>query len=253
MLLPGSYISILNLTNVYKPDFKVSKLKSLIIIIGLLFSFSFVGFMGLFLVIISISRLFFKFSFKKKAILYSFLIIIFFAYSQTSLINKLDSTVNQAGMIGEIDAYKYTSSDNTAFSLISNLIVAGNSLKKSYLMGTGINTHKNTYDETIYNTFNFGQFEIELNKKDAGSLIIRLFSEFGVLGFLIFVLILFSFKIKDSDTHNIFVIMNNLSLVMILAFSLRNGGYLTIFLNVFCALYYYSYTEFKNKNQFNLK
>lgn len=251
ILLPGSYIALLNLSNVYKSEFKVSKKKSIIIILGLLFSFSFVGFIGLFIIIFSISRVYFKYSFKKKVIIYSFLMILFFAYSQTSLINKLDSTVNQAGMISEIDTYKYTSSDNTAFSLISNLIVAGNSLKKSYLMGTGINTHKNTYDETIYNNFNFGQFEIELNKKDAGSLIIRLFSEFGVFGFFIFIFILLSYKIKNSDSRNIFVLMNNLSLVMILSFSLRNGGYLTIFLNVFCALYYYSYKEFINKFNFN--
>ena len=90
--------------------------------------------------------------------------------------------------------------------------------------------------------------EIELNKKDAGSLIIRLFSEFGIIGFLSFLFFLIKFKIKQFKVDNIYCLMNILSLTMIIAFSLRNGGYLSIFLNLFCALYFYSYREFNKTN-----
>jgi hypothetical protein len=141
---------------------------------------------------------------------------------------------------GAVD-YEYTTSDLTGFALVSNILVANEGVKKSHYLGTGLNTHKDTYESTIYSQFSISQVLVEVNKQDAGSLFIRLPSEFGIPGIFAFLLFLYHYKIGKRVKSSPIKTINLMSLVVLISYSARNGGYLLVQLWFFAALFYYTY------------
>lgn len=247
MILPGVYLSIVNLLGIDTHAKGYSKKSSVFIILGFLLSFSIVGYFGLLLCLLSI------FSNKSKGkLLLKILAIVLFGIviaiiSQTTLSTKVSSLPQMIS--GAVD-YEYTSSDLTGFALVSNLVVAKQGLMESGFMGTGFNSHKDTYASKIYNIFSMEQVIMELNSADAGSLFIRILSEFGLPGILVFVYLLLRYHTKKSAAATRFRTINSMSLVMIISYSARNGGYISVFLILFAALYYYTYLMDNNAHKY---
>lgn len=245
-LLPSVYISILHLTNKFEYTLLMSKYKAVFLVLGMVFTFSIVGYISM---IICLTSVFLKrdqvkkYNFRKYLIAFSFTTILLLLILSSPLSNKFTSLFNQS--ISQSD-YNYTTSDLTGFALVSNTLVASKSLVSTYFLGSGFNSHSKNYDLYIGHNFTDKQIIMELNKEDAGSLYLRILSELGFPGLILFFSFLYKFKIKPNvlPKQSIYKFVNTLSLLMILCYCLRQGSYLSVFFLFFSSLYYYSYIEF---------
>lgn len=238
ILIPGVYISLLVITGKSQVIGVVSKLNAYIIIAGLLLSFSLVGYFGLALCLFFIFFNQLKHHFFKKALIIIPVIGILILSAHSSIGYKFNSLLR---IIKDVRGYEYTTSDLSGWALVSNLEVAHEGLTRSYYMGTGLNTHEITYDNSIHDIFKPEQIIVEVNKKDAGSLFIRVLSEFGIPGFLGLIFFLIYYKIGKKFAPTPTKTINTLCLITLLTYCSRNGGYLSIFLILFAAIYYTSY------------
>jgi hypothetical protein len=248
LMLPGVYLILLKFSRV-KIDFFISRASAFLILIAFLLSFSIVGYFGFLLCVFNIFREDISKNFKNVILIIFVVLGMFFAvFTNPQLIYKLSSLVD---MSKDATGYEYTTSDATGFALVSNLIVAKYNLIGTNYMGSGIDTHQYAYDKIIYSQFPESSLMNLLNVRDGGSLLIRIPSEFGVFGCLLVVYFLYKHKIKlDLAIASEQMVLNNLAFIMIIAFSFRNGDYLSPFLWFFVSIYFYSY---KMKSVKNLK
>lgn len=81
-----------------------------------------------------------------------------------------------------------TTNSSSVFAIQSNSLVALHSMEEAPLLGNGITSHRVTYEATIGNLFDFVIDETwqGLNQNDAGSLLLLLLSETGLVGFTVF-------------------------------------------------------------------
>lgn len=242
VILPGVFMSLMIIMGQSSDIGLYDKKMAYTIILGFILSFSLVGYFGLFLCIIVLSKKS-RGNFGRIGILILAFAGLLFFISKTSVGSKISSIFE---IQKDVAGYEYQSSDLSAFALLSNIYVAKEALQKSNYLGTGINSHKETYDETIYKHFSTSQVIVELNRQDAGALFIRLISEFGFPGIIFFIFFLYRFKIKSNSSPSIVKSINSLSLVMLISYSVRNGGYLNIVFLLFFAMYYYSFIVNKN-------
>jgi hypothetical protein len=236
--LPGAFIALLVLTGKNSGIGTKSKAFAWIILVGFILSFSVVGYFGLMLCLISIFGNYLKGKMLPMIVVLLFFLGAVYFISQSNLMSKLTTL---PAMVSGASDYEYTSSDLTGFALVSNILVANEGVKKSHYLGTGLNTHKDTYDSTIYSQFSSSQVLVEVNKQDAGSLFIRLPSEFGIPGIFAFLLFLYHYKIGKRVKSSPIKTINLMSLVVLISYSARNGGYLLVQLWFFAALFYYTY------------
>lgn len=77
--------------------------------------------------------------------------------------------------------------NGTTISLYSNLMVAEENIKDNFLTGAGLGGHEETYFRFYKNSIFSLNYYYGLNAKSAHSLTIRVLSEFGLLGFILYV------------------------------------------------------------------
>jgi hypothetical protein len=152
-------------------------------------------------------------------------------------------------MISNVDSYEFTSNDLSGYALVTNLFIARSALEESNFFGKGFNTHKDSYDKYIFKIFSGSQVIMEgLNKEGAGSLFIRVVSEFGLPGICLFLFFMFHYWIKRDGNSTKLRNINNLSVIMLVTYSARNGEYLNLFFFLFLALTYYSHLMWTKTN-----
>lgn len=238
LLLPAVYISLHvltgtgNLFNIY------NKKAAIIILVGFIISFSIVGYFGLALCLFSIFRKKIKTNFLKTSLFLLIFIALFYLLLQSPIGGKVDSFISGTK---DITGKEYTSSDQTSFALLSNLMVAIEGLKISNFLGTGLNSHVITYDATLSKIFSLSQIPNELNKENAGSLFIRIPSELGLPGLAAFIWFLIRFKVKSRSIKSQNGAINSMCLVFLIMYCARTGHYLNLVFMFFLAMYYYSY------------
>lgn len=237
LLLPGVFIALLVLVGKGEPLGILNKKIASAILVGFVLSFSLVGYFGLLLCLISIFSSNLKGNTLQKVSIMLFIGGAFYFIAQTNLMSKVTTLPK---MFTNVSGFQYTSSDLTGFALASNMIVAREGLISSHYLGTGINTHQQTYDRVIYRLFSNSQVVMELNKENAGSMFIRLPSEFGLPGLLAFVFFLYRHRLGKKQKSALNYI-NSLCLVILISYSARNGSYLSTYLWLFLAIYYYTF------------
>ena len=114
--------------------------------------------------------------------------------------------------------------NETTFALKSNYLIAKNKMEDGYIFGTGIFTHEfyyYKYIDVIYES----HYQKYLNYSDAASIFIRLLSEFGILGILSYILIIFYIIkcYKKKDYINMFYMM------LFISQGMRLGDYTWLF------------------------
>lgn len=242
LMLPSIFLALLVIGK--KIDFIPNKKINLYLLFGSFFlSFSIVGYFLFILISIYIFKNVLKQNKKLKRNLIYIAIPLILIIVTSTIFNKIKTLPN---IISNANTYEYTTNDLSGFALISNFFVALNALVESNYIGKGINTHQVSYNKFIYNIFDISQVPMEgLNQKDAGSLYIRIISEYGLPGFFLFLFFLYRYFIKKSYYDVNLKLTNNMSIFMILSFAFRNGGYLDIFLHFFFAISYFTYINNK--------
>ena len=248
ILLPAVYISIYTLLDANHLFNRNSKTSARVILFGYIISFSLVGYFGIGVCLFIIFRKKIKISFLKISSLLLVFVLLLYFILQSSIGDKVYSFIS---VTKDITGSEYTSSDQSSFALLSNLLVADESLKRSNLMGTGLNSHMITYDTVISNIFSESQIVAELNREDAGSMFIRIISEFGLPGLILFIWFLYLYNVKGKSYISSNSAANNMCLVFLIMYCTRNGTYLNILFFFFLAMFYYTYKTSLKDNQPN--
>jgi len=241
LLLPAVYLAALVLVGRATPLRLRSRWIAAIVILGLLLSFSLLGYLGLTLVVLLIL---FAGRGKRKVGAFALGLALILglaslAFTQLPLFQtKLATFAIPLEATGD---YRFTGNDLSGFALISNAFVAKSALSNSYLLGTGLNTHEKNYERYLPSYFSSSQVLMNLNATDAGSLFIRVASEFGLPGLLLIAWFLFKYKLKTGAQISAYRAINDMCFIYLVMYGARTGSYLATSLWLFAALYYYSF------------
>lgn len=213
----------------------ISRKWSVIIILAYLSTFSSVGIIGIFLVIL---LLLINFGFFRYAIIFIPLAIFVFNYSYKNVgefQDRYDGTIEMF-TTGNYRSYQINGS---SFVLYNNYHVALENFKRNPFFGTGLGSHPTAFDK--YSLTNLeGAVDIDFNKMDANSMLLRLTSETGLYGvfiMLFFVVRCWVPKQRTKDTE--LWVMSSSVLIIILLTLIRQGHYFLNGFPFFLWLYYY--------------
>ena len=94
--------------------------------------------------------------------------------------------------------------NGTSYALKSNLNICISKLKNKYFLGTGLFSHVLYYDEYMKKLYPLGY--IRFNYVDACSMLLRIFSEVGIIGLVLFIFILIYMFILAIKKKNLFLL-----------------------------------------------
>ena len=138
----------------------------------------------------------------------------------------------------------------STFALFSNSLVAYNSFRDNPIFGSGLGSHKLSYHKYIGDIVDVNKISTFLNVDDANSLFLRLLSETGLFGIIIFFYFIFKFHLsKKRDESNYLWIINNAILVMFLIRLIRIGHYFIYGFFFFFWLYYFAWKFNKTQSK----
>ncbi|QQT27811.1 hypothetical protein [Sphingobacterium spiritivorum] len=139
-----------------------------------------------------------------------------------------------------------TQANLSSYALLSNLFVALKSFESNPIFGNGIGSHLTSRELYLGGVKGISVFEEmgmdNLNAQDAGSLFIRLLSETGLLGLILFGYFLYHFYVKN-DKENILYqnsIISKGILIYFFAKLFREGHYFSPEMYFFVFLYVFN-------------
>ncbi|MBL7768525.1 MAG: O-antigen ligase family protein [Flavipsychrobacter sp.] len=161
-----------------------------------------------------------------------------------SLFNKRYYDTTSLFLSKEIDVKEAGKSNSSTFALYSNFVIARDSFLENPLFGSGLGSHPLIYESTFLKYFppNYLKGYGAQNQQDANSRFLRLLSETGLLGtvlFLLFVIYYFAPKsaIRSSAGKEIAAINYAIFIYIVLGL-IRNGNYINIGFFFFFFMYY---------------
>lgn len=241
---PAVYFALNRIIGNERNHVNSSLSKAIIMVAGFMLTFSSIGIIGLFIyLVIRASRKSLP-KFLLGMVVISLLAIV--AYSYIPFLRmRVDDTFKFSMNVENIQK-----TDNwSTYALLSNAFVTYRSLEENPLFGAGIGNHVFNHGKYLSEIVTMTGPMFSLNKEDANSMLLRLLSEVGILGFLVVVYFLFRFKIKRSDaikTQNLFLFaVNDGVFIMLLLKLIRDGHYAVNGFLFFVLLYYYSYRQLK--------
>lgn len=169
----------------------------------------------------------------------------------TSLINNVElfklrfNDTTNLFLSSRIETEQAGRSNSSTFALYSNYIIARDSFFDNPMFGSGLGSHPLIYTETFLKYFpskyldNFGA----QNQQDANSKFLRLMSETGLVGTILFLIGVFKFRLGNNYPKEFLedIAINNGIFVFIILGLIRNGNYINIGFFLLYFLYYYSY------------
>ena len=185
----------------------------------------------------------------------AFALIFFLAWSAYTTIPLIkvrvdDSVRGFTSNLTENDGYKTL--NISTYILVANAYITKESVKDNPLTGNGLGTHELTYDK--YLASELRQYS-NLNRRDAGSMALRLLTETGIIGLFLFVLFTVKYKIRSRSTFNsrekFLWLLNSGVFILITLYLLRNGNYTVNGKILFLFLYYYSSVYFLNEKKYS--
>lgn len=227
-----------------KDYFKENKKKTITIVITYLLTFATISYV--LLAIILLVKVYIKLRNAKYVLIGLMIFIIpYFIGIMTS--NTEDATIENTDFLGMIqkkivqsltfqnditEPNDFESLNASSYALLTNLWVSINA--PSRLIGTGLGTHQENY----YNTYSSSDYYLYgLNSQDAYSLLIRMFSEFGIIGLFIY----FTFILRHFNPKNI---INICVLFLLISVLIRGGNYVIYGTIMFHFMYYYTSKHF---------
>jgi hypothetical protein len=216
---PAFFVSILSLS--LRKSFFLSTIKSVIIVIAYLLTFSTVSYLGIFTVAILIIVNFGVF----RYLLFALPILIggyFYLYN-----NVTEFRVRVDGITALVGGQTYSAFDvhGSSFVLFNNYTITKQNLIENPLFGSGLGSHQHAYERYSL-VKDFGGI-YDFNSQDANSMLLRIASETGLTGLLLtFMFIGFNFcKRNEFQPENYYWIISSACLVIIILQLLRQGNY----------------------------
>ncbi len=230
-LMPALYFSILRIIGSSK---LLGLAWSVIFIMALLFTFSTIGYIGLILSILFALRLSFRSVFTSA-------IVVFTLFSIASVNPVISSRVSS---VTDIITGGLTGEENlSVFVNALNLNITRNMLSDYPAFGVGVGAYR-VYSTSYLEGFVAGDHSLMARVKDqlehftltdGGSMYLRLSTELGIAGCLIFVLFMLWGRSEKVSLHHRDIA--KAALLFIIVFSLRSGQLVRFDFIFFCALY----------------
>ncbi len=240
VLSAAFFVSVYNL--VRKESYFLSKFQSAVIIVIYILSFSGLGQAGIFL-----SLLFLAISFGLARYIFILIpaVIIIFTVLHT---NSKDFRERYDGTVDLFTTGKFElgKTHGSSFILYNNYVVALKNFEGNFLFGTGIGSHPIAF-EKYSQGHEIKAYGFNLNSADANSMLLRLISETGLFGVIIFLYITIKCYIRRDPNHetNHWLISNSV-LIMILLNLFRQGHYFINGFPFFVIIYYFNSISYKN-------
>lgn len=239
VIAPAFFVSIQGLIS-RKPLF-LNRKQLVVIVIAYLLTFSSLGIIGIF---ITIFLILINLGFFKYAIIFVPLMFFSFDYAYENIPEFTDRYDGTISVFGEQNIKDY-GVHGSSFVLYNNYHIAKQNFLKNPAFGTGLGSHELAFDK--YSLTNMeGVIQINFNKADANSMLLRLMSETGLYGtlfMLIFLIKCWIHKGKSADDEY-WVISNSIALIAIL-FLARQGHYFLNGFPFFLWLYYFNWKHNK--------
>lgn len=240
VLSAAFFVSIYNLMR--RESFYLTKFQSSVIIIIYILSFSGLGQVGIFLSLILLALNF--------GMVRYFLIFIPLGIGLFNVMheNSRDFRERYDSLIELFSTgkFKLGQTHGSSFILYNNFKIAIENFKSNFLFGSGIGSHPVAFGRYSL-AGDFKVYGFNLNSADANSMLLRLISETGLFGVLIFLFIIVKYYVKRHDlVHTNHWLISNAILVMILLNLFRQGHYFLNGFPFFIILYIYNSISYRN-------
>ena len=232
-MAPAMFVSVLAMI---KKDYSfINRSAAILIIFSVLLSFSLVAYIGIVSALVMIMLNYQK---ARLVAVCTFILVFFSCFSYRYLPNikvRVDDTL-------AVINHKIPLPDAnlSTFTFYTNALVAYESLLRNPVFGSGLGSHKISYDYFNTQVINIYNFKKPLNKEDAGSLLLRLISETGLLGILMFFYFIARFYVSRRKDEYFWLISNSILCLVILNL-LRMGNYFYGGFILFIWLYYFAF------------
>jgi hypothetical protein len=240
ILSAAFFISLYNLTK--KEGVYINKFKSIVIVAVYILSFSSLGQTG---ILVSILLLFLSYGILKYILVVVPLILIAFNFIYDNVPEfkqRYDSSVN----LIQGEKFILGKTHGSSFILYNNYVVATENFKTNFLFGTGIGSHAFAFKIHSLSK-DIKQKGFDSNSADANSMFLRLMSETGLFGIIIFIYIIITGYVKrDPKRLTYHWLISNAILLMILLNLFRQGHYFLYGFPFFIFLYYFNGTAYKD-------
>lgn len=209
-------------------------------LVALVLTFNLTGYMA-FLLVISIAYINPLYIMISIPLLYYLIFHVLVNFNENFNLRILETKAVFRGDVNVLT--RQVVANGTTVSLYSNLMVAEENLKQGNVIGSGLGGHEQMYYRYFENSsFHYSWF-YGLNAPSGHSLTIRIFSEFGLIGFVMYVVTLIR-KIVLLDNG----IYRSISLACLSHFickSFKLGGYIDYGTPFFLAMLFINFTYYK--------
>ena len=243
-IAPAFFVSVYSL--IFKSESFYNKNKAIIIVIAYFLTFSTVAYLGVFVTIIL-----FSLNFGLVRYFLIFFIVAFLGY--TYLYNNVTEFKQRIDGVTELytgQATTITDVHGSSFVLYNNAHVAIENLKRNPVFGTGLGSHAIAYKK--YSLASLFNDRDNFNNLDGNSMLVRLGSETGLFGVILIFIFLIKFFVKrDSSQKEIYWIISNATLVMIILQLMRQGNYTYNGFIFYMWLYYFVHKKYVEEKTIN--
>lgn len=242
MIAPAAFVVIYNI--IFRKNYFIHTQKGILILIATVLTTSSTGFIGFF-----ISGLLIILNYAKIS---NFIgaAIIFFALGSLLYGNspEFKKRVDSGLGLWLDEDFSRDNVNSSSFVLYNNYHIAVENFKANPIAGTGLGSHAVAFEKYSL-TKQAGILNIDFNKSDANSMLLRLLSETGLLGIFFILFFIFKFYVVRSRKHpeSQHWIIGSAVLVIIILYLLRQGNYFINGFPIFMWIYYYNYVDFKAK------
>ena len=240
VLAPAFFVSLYNLFN--RENYYLTRMQGIAIIAVYVLSFSGLGQAGIFLTFIFLAISY-------GLVRYIIILIPVTIITFNVLYNNVkDFRYRLDGLTSLCSGEKFVqgTTHGSSFILYNNYTVALKNFQTNPLFGTGIGSHPVAFEKYSL-AKDFKTFGFNFNGQDANSMFLRLMSETGLFGLLIFLIILVRCYVKRDKEHiTCHWLISNGVLVMILLNLFRQGHYFLNGFPFFVMLYYYNKVSYLN-------
>lgn len=219
----------------------ISRVKSFIIIASFILTFSMIGFIGILCTLLILA---YKYLRRRYVVLLCIMAIVLvpaiLRWIPEYRLRVMDTFYAITGK------KELNDTNQTTYTFLRNAAVAFDSFRSSCLFGRGLGSHKLSYDKYVKeHGITHPSKILVLNKEDANSLFLRLLSETGLLGLIIFLVFMFRYYIgKGDESVNYLWIISNSVFILFIIRLIRQGHYFSEGFFFFFWLYYFT----KEKN-----
>ncbi|MFT3844273.1 MAG: hypothetical protein QM725_04415 [Lacibacter sp.] len=189
----------------YLKKMKENKIKFIVIFAALILSFSSVGYLGI------LTSFFFAYKGSFFKFIKAVTIIFLFGLVAYTFSPDIKMRVDDTLSLVKSRQYDFTGLNLSTFALLSNFYVSTQVIKDSPVIGHGVGSHPISTEKYIKDVIVGANLEnmgiTSANEEDANSLLLRVMSEFGLIGLFLILYYILRFYTKDADYISLSILL----------------------------------------------